>query len=191
MRRRVIRPGTVKEDLQVLNRGKYGVRVWVGVDHLILVEVVPFPPFVVVLGWLPAVWTTDATWPSLWADYQRGCPMKRREKKRVELEGRAAHDQEFQASYPTLFDYLTATTYDGDAGSPRTVSTLLVFAADGVFKACLRERDDGVCCWVSGRSFGDVLHVLEQELAADTAVWRADRIVGAPVASRKPKPKSP
>lgn len=179
------------EWLKAVNRGKYGMRVLVGRDYILVVEIVPFPPYLFVDGVFPRAWMDSPWWGVEWTYLQLDIAMKRKERKRAELEARAAHDEEFRASYPNLFDHLTSTSFDGEAAGSRVVSTLLVFCADGVFKACLRERNDGICLWTAGASFGDVLTVLERELENDTGVWRADRVMGAPVASRKPKPKSP
>lgn len=191
MRRRKWIGGVTADQLKVLNRGKYGKRSWVGVDHVLLVDVVPYPPWLFVESWYPAGFSEGVNGAASVADIQLGAAMKRREKKREELSDKAFHDEEFREKYPTLFDHLASTRFDGESGGERTVSTLLVFAADGVLKACLRDRNDALCLWVAGRTLGDLLSVLERELADDTGVWRMDRLAGAPVAARKPKGKSP
>lgn len=173
------------------NAGKYGHRLWVGDETALMVEVFAWWPFFEVGGWFPSSWLKADDWAETWAYVLWSNAMRKKEKKREAQSTRAAEDTDLCERFPTLYDYLTAITYDGPDGGPRTVSTLLVFAADGVFKACLRDRDEGVCLWVAGRTFGDLLRVLEDELANDTGVWRLDRVAGHQVAARKPKPKSP
>jgi hypothetical protein len=123
-------------------------------------------------------------------ELELGGYMKRKERKNGSAQNRAGSDEEFREQYPTLYDYLTATCYDDDPKQPRVVSTLLVFCQDGCFKACLRDRAEAVCCWCAAPTFGELLSVLEREIAGDTAVWREDRASGAPEAKRKPREKS-
>lgn len=191
MKRRFPVGGPTADQLRAANRGKYGFRCLVGVDFILLADVVPYPPWIVVEGWFPSWFTESEEWATDFTDIQLGTAMKRREKKREELQTRAFNDEEFREQYPTLFDHLSALQFDGEGSGERVVSTLLIFGADGVLKACLRDRNDAICCWVAGRTLRDLLQVLERDLAEDTAVWRADRLSGASLASRKPKPKSP
>lgn len=191
VRRRYPVGGPTADQLKASNRGKYGKRTWVGVDNVYFVDVVPYPPWILVEHWYPVWFTKGSDGSAASVDLQLGGAMKRREKKREELQTRAFHDEEFREQYPTLFDHLSALTFDGEGGGDRVVSTLLVFGKDGGLTACLRDRNDSVCCWVSGRTLRDVLTVLERDLAEDTAVWRLDRSAGHPTAARKPKPKSP
>lgn len=164
---------------------------WVGSDHVHYVDVLPYPPYLVVHAWYPRWFAEGDYGPEATSDFQLRAAMKRKENKRVELQTRAFHDEDFRAEYPTLFDHLSALTWDGEGGGDRVVSTLLIFGKDGGLTACLRDRNDAVCCWVSGRTLRDLLAVLEDQLANDTAVWRLDRAAGAATAARKPKPKSP
>lgn len=183
-------PSHADDVLRQRNSGKFGKRLMVGEDTALMVDVIPWFPFLVVDGWFPSAWLRTSDWPEVWSFLLWSRAMKRKEKKRGQETQRAAEDPDLRERFPTLYDYLTSLTYDGEDGGVRTVSTLLVFAADDVFKACLRDRDEGVCLWVAGRTFGDLLRVLEDELANDTGVWRLDRAAGHQVAARKPKPKS-
>lgn len=177
--------------LRIRNAGKYGHRLWVGDDFALMVEVIAWWPFFLVNGWFPVEWTRASDWPETWAFLLWSSAMRKKEKKREAQSSRAAEDQDLCERFPTLYDYLTATVYDGPDGGPRQVCTLLVFCADGVFKGCLRDRDEGICLWAAGRTLGDLLRVFEDDLANDTGVWRLDRLAGHQTAARKPKPKSP
>lgn len=86
---------------------------------------------------------------------------------------------------PLLVEYLSATTYDD--GTPRQTSTLLLMAQDGAWKACLRDREQGMCLWVAAPSFGALIGVVEASLGLPDAPWRLDRASGHPTASRQPK----
>jgi hypothetical protein len=110
--------------------------------------------------------------------------VKKRERKNEQHETRAAADSAFQERFPYLFDHITARCWDGDPKQPRVTSTLLVFAGDGCWKACLRDRAEGLCCWVAAPGFDELLAVLERELGDGTAVWRLDRLAGHDTAKR-------
>lgn len=82
-------------------------------------------------------------------------------------------DVKASKEWPLLWDHLTQTTWPD--GSPRTTSSLLIFAADGVLKAMLRDREAGLCLWVASPSWGGLLTVLEASLGDPGAEWRLDR----------------
>lgn len=102
---------------------------------------------------------------------------------------RAAPPSELDSLYPLLADHLTALTYDGEPPTPRQTSTLLLFAQDGTYRACLRDRQEARCLWVSVVDPNDLLTTLELALSDPTAVWREDRMSGAESARRIPNPK--
>lgn len=84
---------------------------------------------------------------------------------------------------PTLWEYMTATTWDD--GSARLPSSLLLFAQDGMLKGMLRDRDAGLCLWVAGSSISGLLGVLEAALLDPQTEWRVDRQQPGQTASRK------
>jgi hypothetical protein len=83
------------------------------------------------------------------------------------------------ASFPGLLEMMTLPAMPD--GRAREGSTLLVFAADGVFKGCLNDRDNGLVAWASAGTVQEVLEALERGLQADTLEWRAQK----PMARRK------
>lgn len=92
------------------------------------------------------------------------------------------------ASVPLVLEHLTRRQYD--TGEARITSSLLVFHDDetGCLKACLRDRQEGYCCWVAGGTLEDVLLALEGAIeSGDPTHWRRDRPVngGGSAARRK------
>lgn len=166
---------------------------WHVARHLaVLVSQKPWggPGAVILVTWCPSAWVGASDWTQLKGELELGAHMKRKERKHGEGQSRTAEDRDFQAEHPELYDYLTASCYDDDPKQPRITSTLLVFAADGCWKACLRDRSEGVCCWCAAPSVVELLAVLERSLKDGTAVWRLDRATGAPEAKRVPRSKS-
>jgi hypothetical protein len=72
--------------------------------------------------------------------------------------------------YPLIHAYLTEDSYDG--GEVRERSTLLVVAEDGLFKACLIDKNIDATLWASGKVFDDMLACLETRLGDPGADWR-------------------
>lgn len=101
---------------------------------------------------------------------------------RSKLAAPPVSDPELEREYPGVHEYLTAAKYPD--GSSREVSTLLIFVADGQWKAMLRDKDNGRCLWATGKSFEEALEVLEALLQAVEAPWRLDRSATVPEASR-------
>jgi hypothetical protein len=82
-------------------------------------------------------------------------------------------DPQMQQRCPTLWEYLTTTTYDD--GSPREPSTLLVFLQEGSLKGMIRDKDGDRCLWAAARSLVGLLDALDGALGDPQADWRPDR----------------
>lgn len=95
----------------------------------------------------------------------------------------AAAPGSLRLRHPGLSEHLTATAYED--GTPRQTSTVLIFAAEGVWKATLRDREEGRCLWVAADSFDELWTVLEASVNDPAAVWRDDRLSGADTAKRR------
>lgn len=80
------------------------------------------------------------------------------------------------AAHPAVMEYLTADQWP--SGGVRVTSTVLVFVEDGVWKACLHDRQDGSTLWVSSGSMPGLMSVLEATLASGQAEWRKARRSG-------------
>ena len=90
--------------------------------------------------------------------------------------GRAAADEAFQESYPSLFDHLTAEKWDDD--KPRTTSSVLIFCESGTWKAMLNNRAEGLVAFVTSHGFLALIDSLEHGLAEGQMDWRKSRSGG-------------
>jgi hypothetical protein len=156
-----------------------------------LVEQYPWdgPGCVACLAWCPCVLDDGSSWHWHKGRLETEAHMKRREKRNGTGGQSAFTDPEFLKKWPNVYEYLSATCYDGDPTQPRVTATLLFFGAEGCVKVCLRDRDENHCCWVAAPTLLGALGVLERELRDETAVWRLDRLAGAPEAKRVPRAK--
>lgn len=82
----------------------------------------------------------------------------------------AARDACMEAEYPCLSEYLLLRNFDD--GSERETATLLVFAAEGLWKCCLNDRAEEKTLWASGTTYSDALTALESMLSGGGAEWR-------------------
>lgn len=78
--------------------------------------------------------------------------------------------EEWVQTYPALWEYLSLEVHDD--GTVRERSMLMCLVEDGLFKACLQDRDQGQSLWVSGTALPGALAALEAHLAAGTGEWR-------------------
>jgi hypothetical protein len=83
----------------------------------------------------------------------------------------AEMDAGAQALYPSLYEFLTATSYDDK--SERQLPTLLLFGEDGMWKCCLNDRDQSRMLWVSGASLSALFASLDAAIGGGCAEWRA------------------
>lgn len=79
-------------------------------------------------------------------------------------------DVSVMQTFPTLYDYLTCVQYEG--GATRVPATLLCFCEDGMWKACLNDRDNARSAWSAGRSLLECMKSLERSLEDATVEWR-------------------
>jgi len=74
--------------------------------------------------------------------------------------------------YPAIWEYLTADRWED--GAVRQTSTLQLFGDRGSLKVALKDRENGVICFLSGRDPEEALEALEMALRNGTAEWRED-----------------
>ena len=86
-------------------------------------------------------------------------------------------DPEFQETFPAMSEFMTAPSYPD--GSAREKATVSVFFEDGVFKACLNERDRGLVLFVSEAKFACLFEALELLLQGEHVPWRISKQVVA------------
>lgn len=77
---------------------------------------------------------------------------------------------------PTLGHFLCDGAWPD--GSIRQTSSLVVFVQDGMFKACLGDKDSNTSLWASSRSFDELLESLECRLTDEQPDWRRSRPKG-------------
>lgn len=88
----------------------------------------------------------------------------------------AARDETFERQFESLHEFMTARLFDD--GSERETATLLVFASDGQWKACLNDRAEGRVAFVTGRTVQDLFKLLNEQLDSSSVEWRASKQYG-------------
>lgn len=86
--------------------------------------------------------------------------------------------------YPALWEHLTLVSWED--GGAREPSSLTVFYAEGLLKACLSDKEAERTAFVSAGSFEGLLLALEHGLQGDSLDWRRSRAVrpGSPKGGR-------
>lgn len=84
----------------------------------------------------------------------------------------AASDPSFAARYPILHDWMTLT---GVSGADRDVGTLLLFAQDGKFKACLNDKERSLVAFVSAEGVEALLEACNTGLKNGQLDWREQK----------------
>ena len=74
---------------------------------------------------------------------------------------------------PALVEFLTETKWDD--GTPRAVGSLTLFVDEGLWKACLSDKDAGRVAFVSGQTPTDVFQAAEKGLTSSSLDWRQTR----------------
>lgn len=74
------------------------------------------------------------------------------------------------ADHPSLADFLTADSWAD--GSVRQLPTLILFAEDGRWKACLNDRAEERSAWVTSDTLEGLFAVLDAQLESGTTDWR-------------------
>jgi len=92
------------------------------------------------------------------------------------LKPASQEDAAFKTKHPALFEYLTLRQYPD--GSNRQTASLSVFHEDGLWKACLNERDTGLVLFVAEERHSDLLDALELLLQEDRPPWRPSKSKG-------------
>jgi hypothetical protein len=93
----------------------------------------------------------------------------------------AAHDTEFSARYPALWEWLTLSIVDG---RPVETATCTLFAEEGMLKACICDRDGDRSFFRAATTFLGLLEALEGALASGSADWRPRKRPSSPSTRR-------
>jgi len=82
-------------------------------------------------------------------------------------------DTDLAIAYPALTGWLG----DGweEDGTARETGTLLIFAEGDVVKACLSDRQSGLRCFLTAKTFQELLLAAEETLYSGEGDWRGSR----------------
>lgn len=82
-------------------------------------------------------------------------------------------DPRVEKDFPATWDLMTTTKLK-DGTSVATL-TILVFCQDGLWKACVNDRQGEVSSFVSAETALGLLQAIEEGLAGDSLEWRASK----------------
>lgn len=100
--------------------------------------------------------------------------LRKGEKRRVGgVSGSIIEPCALSSRWPVLWSHLTQAAWED--GEVRETSNLLVFAQDGMLKAMVRDKEEGLCLWMAGGSLTELLDGVEAALCDPQAEWRVDR----------------
>ena len=114
----------------------------------------------------------DAQLAQLWNSIHEG----RMKRPTVESASRPVHharSAEVEKRWPSLHEWMTAATWEED-GTPRTAPTVTLWAAQGQWKAVLRDRDLGVVLWLAADGLPELLKLMDGLVLCESAPWRHD-----------------
>src|SRR5262245_15850911 len=141
------------------------VRWYSGVDTLYYLRYCPYRRGVGLVWWCPSSWVAAPQACPLPAGFEEDLTVKKPVKSNPGGPDRAADPSQLEEDYPLLADQLTATHYDGDPPGSRQTATLLIFCQQGTYRACLRDRQEERCLWVSCVEWHDLLLLVETALS--------------------------
>lgn len=84
--------------------------------------------------------------------------------------GWVAQDEYFRGDFPCLHEHLCCGQWED--GKARTPSTLLLFCEEGLWKACLNNRAEGLVAFVTAPDQAGLMKAVEEGLEAGTLDWR-------------------
>jgi hypothetical protein len=118
----------------------------------------------------------------IWEEYSMGL------RKPVKASGmpgdRDASDLEpFTFDAPTLVEFLSTPVYDD--GTRRETGTILIFFEEGLWKCCVRDRDNGRVCFLSAQTLCGLLGRVSVGLSEDALDWRKEKPWGSQGGGKK------
>lgn len=86
-------------------------------------------------------------------------------------------DEAFAKKYPYLAEFLQREWWSEDKSLPvnqraRDKGSIILFCEEGMFKACLSDKDAGAVAFISKKVFTGLLEAIEKGLREDTLDWR-------------------
>lgn len=82
----------------------------------------------------------------------------------------AAQMSSIDCEIPALVEFLSLGRWED--GKPRKTGTLLIFAEDGLWKACVADRDGNQVAFVSSDSFKGILDEVNDKILQGELEWR-------------------
>jgi hypothetical protein len=82
----------------------------------------------------------------------------------------AAVDDTFERRCPALYEMLTCRIFEGKA---RETGTVLIFCEDGLWKACISDRDNDRVLFRACGTLDGLWEALEGALESPAPDWRA------------------
>jgi len=79
--------------------------------------------------------------------------------------------------YPLLVEFLSLLAWED--GKPRTPGSVILFSEEGVWKACVNDKDAALVAFVSARSPEGLLCAINDGLASGGLDWRKGRQSGS------------
>lgn len=96
--------------------------------------------------------------------------LEKRSKSLARARDQAASDESFEKQWPAIFEYLTKLRVKKDV--ERRTSTMLIFCEDGLWKACVNDRENDETAFWSAPSYEELLTAVESDLAVGQGEWR-------------------
>jgi len=82
-------------------------------------------------------------------------------------------DPRVEKDFPAIWDLMTTTKLKD--GTSVATMTVLLFVQDGLWKACLNDRQGEVSSFVSADTALALLQAIEEGLAGDSLEWRSSK----------------
>jgi len=83
-------------------------------------------------------------------------------------------DESFAKKFPVLLEFLTREFWE--PGQPREKGSIILFAEEGVFKACASDKDSMEVAFVTKATFSGLLDALEKGMANGSLDWRLSTV---------------
>lgn len=80
---------------------------------------------------------------------------------------------EWAASFPSVWEFLSCPEWAD--GATRVPGSITLFSEDGMWKACLNDKDGQLVAFVSGKSPEAMLEAMEAGLESGALDWRKSR----------------
>ena len=101
----------------------------------------------------------------------------------VETGGFVPSRDALSRDFPNLWDFLTQSAWED--GSRRETGSMLIFCDDGVIKTMVKDRDRGLCLWLTAPGLHTLFQVADAGVIDPSADWKKDRAYSASRGKKK------